>query len=65
MTRWECPKFLASDRGSEFTAHIEQQVFNILESKKRLTSSFHPQTNGCVEGLNHNVCQMLSDVISS
>ena len=65
MTRWGCPKLLLSDRGSEFTAQVAQQVYDILGSKKRLTSSFHPQTNGCVERLNHTICQMLSHVVSS
>ena len=42
VTRWGCPKLLLSDRGSEFTAQVAQQVYDILGSKKRLTSSFHP-----------------------
>ena len=48
VTRWGCLKLLLSDRGSEFTA-LAQQVYEMLGSKKRLTRSFHPQTNGCVE----------------
>ena len=65
VTRWGCPKLLLSDRGAEFTAQVAKQVYEILGSKKRLTSSFHPHTNGCVERLNHTVCQMLSHVVSS
>lgn len=64
-TRWGCPTFLLSDRGSEFTAAVAKDVYRLLGSKKRYTSSFHPQTNGCVERLNHTVCQMLSHVISA
>ena len=37
----------------------------MLGAKKRFTSSFHPQTNGCVERLNHTVCQMLSHVVGA
>lgn len=37
----------------------------MMGAKKRFTSSFHPQTNGCVERLNHTICQMLSHVVSS
>lgn len=64
-TRWGCPSVLLSDRGGEFTAAVARDVYRLLGSKKRLTSSFHPQTNGCVERLNHTVCQMLSHVVSA
>lgn len=33
--------------------------------KERLTSSYNPQTNGCVGRLNHTVCQKLSHVVSA
>lgn len=66
VTRWGCPTYLLSDRGGEFTAAaVAKDVHRLLGAKKRLTSSFHPQTNGCVERLNHTVCQMLSHVISA
>ena len=31
---------------------------------KMFTSSYHPQTNGMVERLNHTLCQMLSHLIA-
>ena len=65
VTTWGCPKLLLSDRGAEVTVQVAKQVYAILGSKKRLSSAFHPHTNGCVERLNHTVCQMLSHVVSS
>lgn len=65
IIRWGCPKYLLSDRASEFTAKVAQDVYRMMGAKKRFTSSFHPQTNGCVERLNHTICQMLSHVVSS
>ena len=65
VVRWGCPKYLLSDRGSEFTAKVARDVYRMLGAKKRFTSSFHPQTNGCVERLNHTVCQMLSHVVGA
>ena len=65
VTRWGCPKLLLSDKGSEFTAQVVQQVYEIFGSKKLLTSSFHPQANRCVGRLNYTLCQMLSHVVSS
>ncbi|CAB1110896.1 unnamed protein product [Ectocarpus sp. CCAP 1310/34] len=64
-TRWGCPVYLLSDRGGEITAAVARDVYRLPGAKKRFTNSFHPQTNGCVERLNHTVCQMLSHVISA
>ena len=36
----------------------------MLGSVKKYTSSYHPQTNGMVEGLNHALCRMLSFLIA-
>ncbi|CAB1111159.1 unnamed protein product [Ectocarpus sp. CCAP 1310/34] len=65
VVRWGCPKYLLSDRGAEFTARVAKDVYRMLGAKKRFTSSSHPHTNGCVERLNHTVCQMLSHVVCS
>lgn len=65
IVRWGCPRYLLSDRDAEFTAKVAKDVYRMLGTKKRFTSSFHPQTNGCVERLNHTVRQMLSHVVSS
>ena len=39
-------------------------VFKTLGSEKKYTSSYHPQTNGMVDRLNHTLCQMLSYLIA-
>ena len=36
----------------------------MLGSVKIITSSYHPQTNVKVEGLNHTLCQMLAYLIA-
>ena len=39
-------------------------LYEALGTVNKFTSSFHPQTNGMVERLNHTLCQMLSYLIA-
>lgn len=64
IPRWGCPHTLLSDRGAEFVAAASRAIYQMLGAIKRFTSSFHPQTNGMVERLNHTLCQMLSFLIT-
>ena len=40
------------------------ELYEALGTVNKFTSSFHPQTNGMVERLNHTLCQMLSYLIA-
>ncbi|CAB1103461.1 unnamed protein product [Ectocarpus sp. CCAP 1310/34] len=62
--RWGCPHTMLSDRGAEFANEVAKGVFKLLGTVKKFTSSYHPQTNGMVERLNHTLCQMLSHLIA-
>lgn len=64
IPRWGCPHTFLSDRGPEFAIGVAKGVFKVLGSVKKFTSSYHPQTNGMVERLNHTLCQMLSHLIA-
>ena len=64
IPRWGCPHTFLSDRGPEFVSVVCRGVFKMLGSVKKYTSSYHPQTNGMVERLNHTLCQMLSYLIA-
>ena len=44
------PKTITSDRGSQFTGHVWKDVRNILDIKHVTTTSYHPQSNGIVQG---------------
>ena len=63
VPRWGCPHTFLSDRGSEFTSAVCKAVYEMMGAVKRFTSSYHPQTNGMVERLNHTLCQMLSYLV--
>ncbi|CAB4046113.1 integrase core domain, partial [Paramuricea clavata] len=40
------PDTVISDRGPQFVSRIWDEVANILGFKKKLTTAYHPQTNG-------------------
>ena len=64
IPRWGCPYTFLSDRGTEFISQVSKAVYETLGEVKKFTSSYHPQTNGMVERLNHTLCQMLSYLIA-
>ena len=64
IPRWGCPHTFLSDRGPEFATGVAKGVYKMLGTVKKFTSSYHPQTNGMVERLNHTLCQMLSHMMA-
>lgn len=64
IPRWGCPHTFLSDRGPEFANSVARGVYKMLGSIKKFTSSYHPQTNGMVERLNHTLCQMLAHLVA-
>ena len=64
IPRWGCPHTFLSDRGTEFISQVSRAVYETLGTVKKFTSSYHPQTNGMVERLNHTLRQMLSYLIA-
>ncbi|CAB1110683.1 unnamed protein product [Ectocarpus sp. CCAP 1310/34] len=64
IPRWGCLHTFLSDRGAELTAPMSREIYRMQGTVKMFTSSYHPQTNGMVERLNHTLCQMLSHLIA-
>lgn len=64
IPRWGYPHTFLSDRGAELVSKVCRRVLKMLGSVNKYTSSYHPQTNGMVERLNHTLCQMLSFLIA-
>ena len=65
IPRWGCPHTFLSDRGTEFISQVSTTaVYQTLGAVKKFASSYHSQTNGMVERLNHTLCQMLSYLIA-
>ena len=55
----DIPDSIVSDRGSIFTSQFWTALSKSLDLKKRLSTSFHPQTDGQTERMNQTVEQYL------
>ncbi|KZS03675.1 Uncharacterized protein APZ42_033546, partial [Daphnia magna] len=64
VLRHGMPEKLISDRGKCFMADITQTILRTLGIQHKTTSSYHPQSNGQVERMNHTLATMISMYIS-
>jgi hypothetical protein len=53
------PQSLVSDRGSIFTSHFWKSLASMMNLKRRLSTAFHPQTDGQTERMNQTLEQYL------
>ena len=58
------PLFITSDRDPRFTSTFWTEVCKILRIERRMSTSFHPQTNGQVEHVNQTLEEMLRHYVS-
>ncbi|CAB1108088.1 unnamed protein product [Ectocarpus sp. CCAP 1310/34] len=64
MTKWGCPTTILSDNGLHFCSKLSMAIYEVMKIKKVTTSSYHPQTNGGTERVNHTMAQMLAVVVN-
>ena len=65
VLRHGTPQTLITDRGKCFIAELTQKVLALLEISHYQTTSYHPQTNGLCERLNHTLSDMISMYVDS
>jgi hypothetical protein len=53
------PKVIISDRGPQFAAQVTQELWRKLEIKQKLSTAFHPQTDGESKRVNQEIEQYL------
>jgi hypothetical protein len=53
------PESVVSDRGSIFTSHFWNSLASMMNMKRRLSTAFHPQTDGQTERMNQTAEQYL------
>jgi transposase InsO family protein len=49
------PRAIVSDRGSLFTSHFWEALCSLLATDRRLSTAYHPQTDGQTERQNQNL----------
>src|SRR6266513_5689287 len=57
-----CPKVILSDRGTHFRNKLVDGLCEKFEIKHKLSSPYHPKTNGLVERFNRTLCESLAKV---
>lgn len=64
MTKWGCMTTLLSDNGAHFCSKLSAAIYELMGVRKVTTSSYHPQTNGGTERVNHTMAQILTVAVN-
>jgi hypothetical protein len=59
------PERIVIDRDSLFTSKFWKRLHRLLGTELRMSSAFHPQTDGATERANRTVTQMIRQCVSS
>ena len=62
--QYSLPSSVISDRESIFTFHFMGELYKILEIKQKMSTAFHPQTDGQTEWLNREINTYLRIYVS-
>ena len=57
----ECSEVLQSDQKTHFVNRVIEDLIEKFRIKHRLSSPYHPQTNGLVERFNQTLCEKLAE----
>lgn len=64
ICRHGCPEVLLSDQGTPFCNELVDSLCQLMQIKHRLSSAYHPQTNGLTERFNKTLCTTLAKYVS-
>ena len=65
LARHVAPRALLSDRGPNFLASFVKEVCHIMNTRRQLTTAYHPQTDGLIEHFNATLAEDLCMYVSS
>ena len=55
---------LISDQGREFVNSVKEELFALTGTEHRVTSAYHPQTNGLTERFNQTLQTALIKIVN-
>lgn len=61
--RYGCTKIVISDQGREFVNRVSQDLFAITKTQHKISTAYHPQTNGLVERFNQTIQRALMKLV--
>ncbi|KAF7763831.1 hypothetical protein Agabi119p4_8368 [Agaricus bisporus var. burnettii] len=59
------PRFIVSDRDTLFTSRFWEELHALIGTKLRMSSAYHPQSDGATERANRTITQMLRLCVSA
>ena len=60
--RFGCPKIIISDQDREFVNEVSKHLFAKTQTQHRVTSAYHPQTNGLTERFNQMSFSLIAKI---
>ena len=64
LYRHGCCSVIISDQGREFVNAVNKRLFAMTNTDHRISSAYHPQTNGLVERFNQTLQRSLLKVVN-
>jgi len=58
------PRTILSDRGPQFTSKFMEEFTKVLETKRKLSMAYHPQTDGQTERINQEIGTFLRHYVN-
>ena len=62
--RYGCTKITISDQGREFVNRVNESLFAQTRTEHRISTAYHPQTNGLVERYNQTLQRSLLKLVN-
>ena len=60
--RFGCAKVVISDQEREFINKVSRNLYSITKTEHRISSAYHPQTNGLTERFNQTLRSLIEFV---
>ena len=65
LTRHGMPKTIVSDRDTRFLSHFLQTSLELMGTRLKMSSAYHPQTDGQTEVVNRIIIQALRGFVGA